>query len=70
MKLTDLVGRLAPKYPGLMTRTSPMNDSFGLYVPSHFSVKVSRLELEDMSDDALVEAINDRIQEAVGSADA
>jgi hypothetical protein len=70
LKLTDLVGRLAPKYPGMMTRPCVNQDAVELYVPYVFNVKVTEQEFVDTFDDELVELVNDRIQEAVGCADA
>jgi hypothetical protein len=65
MKLTQLIGRLASKYPGIMTAPEDSKDAVNLFVPYKFRVQVTAHELVDLNDDQLVELVDERIQETV-----
>lgn len=63
MKLTDLVGRLAPKYPGLGAEQAVNFDGWIIRVPGIEPVTVSEYDLRNQTfDDQVVELIESRIE--------
>jgi hypothetical protein len=63
MKLTDLVGRLAPFYSGIQARPIPNYDGWEITVPGHDSVVIAAHEMHlQKTDDQVVELVLSRIK--------
>lgn len=63
MKITDLVGRLAAKYPGITMHRAPDSEHWVIAVPGIAPLQLAEYEIIQQSyDDQVVELVDSRIQ--------